>query len=87
MMALVKAPRSAFINFPLGRECGRPHDTDLQIRILKDTLNILVTATIPGEIVDLPYEWDEPFDWAKYLQDMQEMLEEEGSPVQEWKAK
>ena len=86
-MARLKAPRSVFIDFPLGHQCGKPHDTDMQIDILKDTLNVLVTATTPGEIVDLPYEWNSPFDWASYRQDMEEMLKEEGDPGQDWKPK
>jgi hypothetical protein len=87
MMSQVKPPRSAFINFPLGRQCGRPHDVDLQTRILKDSLSVLVTARTPGNIVDLQYEWDEPFDFASVLRDLQDMLQEEDSTVQEWKPK
>jgi len=87
MMEQVKPPRSAFINFPLGRQCGRPHDRDLQMSILRDALNILSSASKPGEIVNLPYEWGEPFDWPGFMQDLMQMLEEEGRPVQEWKPK
>ncbi len=86
-MCQVKPPRSAFINFPLGRQCGKPHDVDLQIRILKDALNILVAAKTPGNIVDLPYEWDEPFDFASFLRDLQDMLQEESGTLQEWNPK
>ena len=86
-MALVKAPRSAFVNFPLGHNCGKPHDVDMQTRILKDTLNVLVTATTPGDMVHLPYEWENPFDWNSFQRDTQEMLQEEGSTAQEWKPK
>lgn len=85
MMSQVKPPRSAFIDFPLGRQCGRPHDVDLQTRILEDALSILVTARDPGNIVDLRYEWDEPFDFPGFLRDMQDMLREEESTLQEWK--
>ena len=63
MMAQVKAPRSAFLNFPLGRQCGKPDDVELQTAILRDTLKVLSSAQMPGEIVDLPYEYGEPFDW------------------------
>lgn len=67
MMAQVKAPRNVFINFPLGRLCGKANDPDLQTQILQDTLSYLAEAKTPGEIADLPYEWDEPFDWSCYL--------------------
>jgi hypothetical protein len=85
MMARIKAPRNAFLNFPLGRQCGKPHDVEMQTRILKDALDVLVTATTPGELVDLPYQWDEPFDWPRIMKDLQEMLEQRGEPMQEWK--
>ncbi len=83
MMSQVKPPRSAFIDFPLGHQCGRPHDVDLQTRILEDALSTLVTARDPGNIVDLQYEWDEPFDFPGFLRDMQDRLREEQSTLQE----
>jgi hypothetical protein len=82
MMSQVKPPRSVFVNFPLGRQCGRPRDIDLQVRILKDALNVLATATTPGEIVDLPYAWDRPFDFSGYLQDMQDMIRDQNGTVE-----
>ena len=87
MMAQVNPPRAAFLNFPLGRQCGKPEDVDLQIRILKDALEVLVSATVPGQIVDLPYEWGAPFDWKSYWHDLDEMIQEEGIQAQEWKPK
>jgi len=53
----VKPPRSVFLNFPMGRQTGKPFDKALQTRILKDAFNALKTITVPGAIVDLPYEW------------------------------
>ena len=87
MMSRVKPPRSAFINFPLGRQCGRPHDADQQTRILEDALRVMVTAEAPGRIQDLQYEWDDVFDFAGFLRDLQDMLDEEKSTVQEWEPK
>lgn len=85
MMARVRAPRSAFLNFPLGHQCGKPDDKELQTRILKDALEVLVIAQDPGTLVDLGYEWDIPFDWETYQRDINEMLEEEGQAYQDWK--
>ncbi|MBW1846035.1 MAG: hypothetical protein JRJ27_02600 [Deltaproteobacteria bacterium] len=85
MMEQVKPPRSAFINFPLGRQCGRPNENEIQTKILKDALRLLVTETSPGKVVDLQYEWERPFDWDDYMKDIQAMLEEEGGMPQEWK--
>ena len=84
MMERIKPPRSVFINFPLGRQCGKPNDSDMQVRILQETMGILVTASIPGEIVHMPYEWDGPFDWSSYMNDIQEMLKDEGGTPQDW---
>ena len=61
MMAQVKPPRPVFINFPLGHQCGRAFDRELQMSIIKDALGILKAHQKPGHIVDLPYEWGEEF--------------------------
>jgi hypothetical protein len=82
MMALVKPPRSVFVDFPLGHQCGKPHDVPLQMGILKDALHVLVTSNTPGEFIDLPYEWGEPFSWTSFERDVMDMLREEGQPLQ-----
>jgi hypothetical protein len=84
MMAQVKPPRAAFINFPLGRPCGRANDGVMQKGILREALTILETSISPGEIVDLPYEWDEPFDWPYFMQSLKQMLEMEEKTIQPW---
>ncbi|MBU2647900.1 hypothetical protein KKI24_24550 [bacterium] len=85
MMKRVKAPRNVFVNFPLGRPCGKPNNTQMQTEILKDALNFLKSAQEPGELIDLSYDWGSDFDWNDYMNDIKEMLEEEGSEKQEWK--
>ena len=87
MMAQVKPPRSVFLNFPLGRQCGKPNDVELQTDILKAALDVLANASTPGEIVDLPFEWHVPFSWQDYGADLDAMLKEEGIQAQEWKPK
>jgi hypothetical protein len=87
MMAQVRAPRNVFLNFPLGHQCGKANDADLQTKILKDALGHLAAAKTPGEFADLAYQWDESFDWACYLSDVEDMLKAEGAAVQEWKPK
>ncbi len=57
----VLPPRTVFVNFPMGNPFGRPHDRNMQRRILMDALQLAVTAGRGGEFVDLPYEWGEPF--------------------------
>ena len=56
----VLPPRSVFVNHPMGNPFGRPHDSPTQREILMHALNHAVGAKTPGELVDLPYEWDEP---------------------------
>jgi hypothetical protein len=86
-MALVNLPRSVFVDFPLGRQCGKPNDTELQMSILRDALDTLVKANAPGQIVDLSYEWEEPFDWESFKQDVEAMIAEERSTAREWSPK
>ena len=55
----VKPPRSVFVNFPLGHQTGKPHQPQLQRSIIIDAFRALETISTPGEIVTLPYAWDE----------------------------
>jgi D-proline reductase (dithiol) PrdB len=57
----VRPPRAVFLNFPMGNPFGRPFDRALQRRILLDALRLAESATEGGTLVDLPYEWGEPF--------------------------
>ena len=61
--ALVRPPRSLFVNFPMGNTFGRAGDTARQTEILRAALDFAVTAEEPGVLVDLPLEWDEPFEY------------------------
>jgi len=54
----VKPPRAVFLNFPLGHQTGKPHQPDLQLRIVRDALALFPTIGRPGTIVELPYVWD-----------------------------
>ena len=58
----VMPPRSVFVNFPMGNPFGRPGDADQQTRILRDALALAASDCAPGTLVDLPYEWGEPFE-------------------------
>ncbi|MFC1822424.1 hypothetical protein ACFL9T_06925 [Thermodesulfobacteriota bacterium] len=86
-MMQVNAARNVFLDFPTGHNFGKPNEEELQTRILKDTLRVLETASSPGEVVDLPYEWGESFNFESIFKNMSEMCEEEGSIPQEWKPK
>ncbi len=54
----VNPPRAVFVNFPLGHQTGKPHDPDLQRRIVRDAMRAFAAITRPGTIVELPYVWD-----------------------------
>lgn len=62
LSAQVKAPRTSFVNFPMGNPFGRPFDAAGQRAILLDALRALHAIERGGALVDLPYEWGEPFD-------------------------
>ncbi len=61
LSANVKPPRTAFVNFPMGNACGAPFDAAQQRRILQDVLALAPSASAPGTLVDLPYDWPQPF--------------------------
>ena len=53
----IKPPRCLLLKYPYGRPFGQPNDSDQQRVIVDDALNLLLTATEPGTIVELPYRW------------------------------
>lgn len=61
LTAQVRPPRSVFLNHPMGNPFGRPHDVEQQREILRAALALVERADEAGVLVDLPYEWDEPF--------------------------
>lgn len=54
----VRAPRTVFVNFPLGHQTGKVDDAALQRRILHDALRAFETFWAPGQMLSLPYVWD-----------------------------
>ena len=59
----VNPPRAVYLDFPLGRTAGKPHDVTLQRRILRDTLAALVSIDAPGTVRRLPYRWADDDAW------------------------
>ncbi len=59
--ALVRPPRSYFINAPMGNNFGGAGDVATQRRILRAVLALAVEAREPGCIVDDVLQWPEPF--------------------------
>ena len=56
----VGAPRVAAIEYPMGRPLGQPGDREGQLAVLRAALRVAETASRPGEVVDLPFQWPEP---------------------------
>ena len=56
-------PRAVYLDFPLGHTTGKPHDPDGQRQILRDAFRHFASIDTPGEIVTLPYEWDDDDAW------------------------
>ena len=50
--ALVRPPRSYFVNAPMGNNFGAPDDRETQTRILRAVLALAAAARAPGRIVD-----------------------------------
>lgn len=59
--ALVRPPRSYFVNAPMGNNFGAPEDRATQTRILRAVLALAAEARAPGRIVDDPMQWPRPF--------------------------
>jgi D-proline reductase (dithiol) PrdB len=53
----LRVPRAVGLRFPLGNPFGAALDNATQSRILRDCLALLESATLPGIVVRLPYEW------------------------------
>ena len=53
----VGAPRVVGIGFPGSVPFGRPGETDLQLSILRASLDAAVSIDRPGGRVDLAFEW------------------------------
>ena len=51
----VKPPRALYPGFSLGHPLGRPHDRDIQLRVLQDALGLLEMDLEPGEVVIKSY--------------------------------
>lgn len=72
----VGAPRTLAVEFPFAQTLGRPHNTDLQTRVIRQALEVLQTAKQPGVIIHSPEEW--PQTQAEALKEWQPP---EASPV------
>jgi D-proline reductase (dithiol) PrdB len=74
---MVRPPRAGWLNFPLGYSLGRPNEQDEQRAICLDVLRLASSATVPGSIADLDYQWPDP----SWVEQMQQQYRDEADTV------
>jgi D-proline reductase (dithiol) PrdB len=55
----VRTPRSLFVHFPYGAPLGPAGDTVTHQAIIREALNLVVSATTPGTIIESDVDWPE----------------------------
>ena len=73
----VRPPRAGWLNFPLGYSLGRPNEPDEQRAICLDVLSIASSATVPGNIASLDYQWPDP----SWVEKMEQQYRDEADTV------
>ncbi len=53
----VKPPRTLFVRFPFGAPLGPAADAGTPRSVILEALDVLVSATEPGTIIDSPLAW------------------------------
>jgi len=56
----VGVPRTLAVEFPFGHTLGRPSDAAQQMRVIRQALEMLETAEVPGTITHSPETWPVP---------------------------
>ncbi len=63
IMQAGRAPRSVFVDYPLGHSAGKPFDRADQYRVVRAALDAFGTIATPGTIVQLAARWDADPAW------------------------
>ena len=70
IMEQAGAPRSVFVDFPVGRTFGHPHDEAQHRHVLASAFQELERFTGPGQIRDLEVQWASgDRSWEQLVQD------------------
>ena len=64
LTALVRPPRSLFVNHPMGNNFGAADDRDMQADILRTALALIGSVVAGGTLVDYPTNWREAFEFS-----------------------
>lgn len=67
-------PRAAYLDYPLGHTAGRPNELAEQIEIATAALQLIETATEPGQIAVLPHRW--PTEWKSKARELSDKRSE-----------
>jgi hypothetical protein len=60
----IGVPRTLAVEFPFGHLLGRANDPEMQMRVIRQALQVLETAQQPGVILHFQEEWPESFEQA-----------------------
>ena len=52
-------PRAAFLDYPLGHTAGPPDRPDIQLEIMRQSVELFNTLDEPGQVGKLPFSWSE----------------------------
>ena len=66
----VCVPRFWFSDFPLGHSAGKPFDPESQRETLKGALDLLHSATNPGDTRESPQRWSDDDSWKADFMDI-----------------
>jgi hypothetical protein len=55
----VKIPRAVFVRFPYGAPLGPAKDGDTQMATVRAALDVLISASEPGRVVEADIDWPE----------------------------
>jgi D-proline reductase (dithiol) PrdB len=53
----IGVPRTLAVQFPFGHILGQPGDAAMQMRVIRQALEVLMTASAPGTIVHSDEVW------------------------------
>jgi hypothetical protein len=54
-----KPPRAIYVHFPYGAPLGPAGQSETQMAVVREALDVLVSATDPGTIVESTIDWPE----------------------------
>ena len=60
-----RAPRTTFVDYPLGHSAGKAFDPADQQAIVRAAMLGFASMTRPGELARLPNRWAETDDWQR----------------------